>query len=92
VRLVAYVSREQGGEIRRRARLHGISVSAYLAAAALGVPTGQATSADTWWASLPPARRRGFWQWHARQPTTGADTAAGPQLPYDQESEASCPS
>lgn len=65
-RLSVTVTPEQRTAIRARAAAHGISVAAFLRAAALGerpTPTGHSAVVDDWWDNLPAGRRAQVHRW-----------------------------
>ena len=58
-----YGSDAEKRELRHRAQLHGMSLSAYMLRAALGDSNAPADDPDGWWASLTPSRKESVRRW-----------------------------
>lgn len=82
-RLAAYPTPEDCREIRRRARLHGLSLSAFLVSAALGRKAGPAGPADEWWETLSPARRATVHRWLTAGRPSNVDETLLVALPFE---------
>jgi hypothetical protein len=61
-RIGVALSREEHTELRRRARLHRVSMAQYVRMATLSSSSTQ-RSADQWWDELPPDRRDQVHRW-----------------------------
>ncbi len=51
------------GTIRARARMHGVSMAAYIRATALSQPTYGPGDADGWWDTLDQGRKQQVMRW-----------------------------
>jgi hypothetical protein len=56
------LSRDEHAELRRRAKLHRVSMAQYVRMATLST-SNTARSADQWWDELPPDRRDQVHRW-----------------------------
>lgn len=85
-RVSATVTPEQKVEIERRARLHGQSVSAYLARCAIGDLEGVKPVPDSWWDRLPLSRRWQLRNWFddAAKAERKASNQPEPTLPFGE--------
>jgi hypothetical protein len=85
-RVSATVTAEQKAEIERRAKMHGQSVSAYLARCALPDLDGVKSVPERWWDRLGLERKWQLRNWFDEEAKKerAAAKVAGPFLPFGE--------